>query len=505
MSRCWNRRAGAVLICVTACGEDPRPSHPDNSLPGADGPGAQQPAPDPGSGEVEPRQEMWNGSPASVDPGAGAPPVEPRPSVQRVIPSGVALGGSVRVEGAGFEPNPQVLLGDRQLAPALSGHGFVEFVVPTDLGLGGCSAALELRVKNDEGVSDPLLLDVREPPPELAPTELSVPAGELLVLQGKNLSQAEMRLGGRVLSAGVAEDGSLSVMVPANLAPGSAELVVTTACSDARLVMNILAPLAQILQIVPPRLAVGGVAFIRSDLAVREDLIAVRVGSTLVDAGDPRYLAWPSTDDPGLAGLFGIRLPEGFDPGSVQVALELTNGSTQGVGIDIVPAPNFAPGSPSEILFPPTRAANDGTFPISTTSAFMLRDSDDNTESSWFYYLNFRADGSASAEQCLRGTVGGLECYYVVPQSGANLCGSADMTFPLQGSYVLDTGNNKLELTIDRGTNGGVEQYVGGWMMGDGGPADSAATTGAFILLVSQQTGRQLRIRHSLTPSQRCF
>lgn len=268
----------------------------------------------------------------------------------------------------------------------------------------------------------------------------------------------------------------------------------------------------------PASLAPDGVAFLRLDELVPEELEAVVIGDTelllappsvaAAATGSVRPLARASTfglvelppNDERLRNVLGVRLPPDQPLGQSQITIRSRSGSSQSVPVDIVASGLFAPNPPDRIFIPISNAAHDDAFPVATDGAFDVVPNLPDDQQQWQYVLNLRSLCSGRAE--LIGAVEGFEIFYADERGHDHppLCPpEAAACSPLRGRFSLDSTSNYMVLDVERAD--GTERYRGAWATRTGEPVNTfnGFLEDADLILTSERTGRQILIDHRIS------
>lgn len=262
----------------------------------------------------------------------------------------------------------------------------------------------------------------------------------------------------------------------------------------------------------PVTLAASGVAVLRVENILPDDVLEVRLGGQPIDLADGARLQWvdPAPSARGSERALAVRAPATLAAGAT--TLEVSTGS--GVlpwPLEVIQPSGVYPDSPLGILWPSAAAA--GVFPISTVAAGLLivdADTGPVAQSGFQYRVQMR---SAGRDDCDVALAGSGELYGA--ESVVSRQGDVEVSHPISGQYELHPQANYIRMSIDRTPSGGVvEAYFGGWVSYPGNtdvfapelpapaqrahpPALDAET--AMVLVTSERTGRQLLMSRRVT------
>jgi hypothetical protein len=465
-------------------------------------------APDASPGEdgsVQPVMDAAARDASSDDAGEADAAVE-RPFIASVGPVRIARGDRMVIRGRHLENARLVSIAG--LTATLLAVSAAELVaeVPLEIPGDACEAPAEVVVETEAGLSEPFPLTlVRRAPTVTGLDGTDVRAGASFVVVGTHLEDAQVTLGDTELNVEDRSASALMVAVPREVSRGQAQLTIKGSCGLAWVMVNVLPPLPRILDIDQTNLAPNGVTLITFEMDDPSQLRGVRVEAGWVPVDDPKYCNWLPSADSNTTRTIAVRMPAGLKLGANNLTLAGMFGESLPVTVQGVPTPSLWPSPPVRLLWPGSRAADDGSFPVGTNSPFRLAEQnpDAPADLSLMYAFSFYEYPGSSA--CMgQGTIAGREIHCIgdCPYWSARCLESfGDVCYPISGSYRISSTTNTVAFDVDRSSSGGLsEHFVGGWASADGvsPPGVGDDTRDQRLVVRSTYSGLQLAIAHYL-------
>jgi hypothetical protein len=448
------------------------------------------------------------------------------PFIGSAEPERVELGATLVLRGASFLPNPRVYVASQSLDTfsAEPTDGALSLVLPAELELDGCEVPLDVTVETDHGLSEPASLTALYPAPLMREKDAAVGAGATLELHGSWLRNAIATLRGSAVPTTISGD-ALRVTVPRSAALGDTELLIQTPCGQANVPLTVRAAAPVLSSIDLKTVSPDGVLYVNADVPDRADVRTVRLGAREISVADDSNFHWMQPDQFGHEFSFAVRVPQDMPIDDFEIGLVTGSaGQSNTLPVAVVSPTGTHPSGPAKIRMTSLRAADDGSFPVGSTSPFAGGDFgpyQSFEQAEWVYRLHFTGEpiagdedaGVPTARQCNAGTFTGIELS--CPQTNCvkseyypDVCAcntrvgcNEDPTVTcheIRGTYQFSKDENQARFTIDRRPSGGeLEEYVAGWANEDGSLVSrESPQSGTRIVARSQRTGIQLLITH---------
>ena len=444
---------------------------------------------------------------AGGEAGGGQEPIAASPSVSQVDPPEANPGETVVVRGDHFLPSPSIRLGSRAgIAVESATEDRVTFVVPSDLELDSCSQTLPLVVINDNGSSEPVPFTAELPQPSLAKESDTVAAGARWTLTGEGLTGAHVSLGASVVASNVADASSIELELPRSTPVGNTTLVVSTACGETTIPVQVLPPPPRVISADLTTLEPGAVIMLEVDMSYGATVARAKVGTATIAANDATSFLWVPGKNVGDTQTVAIRIPPQAAPGDLNITLEGAATAADALQVKLIAASPSAPDAAPSLLLPSGEIV--GEFPESTAGPFeqaLHPNSGGFPNTPWTYNIQVGQAGRSCSQS---GTIKGQErhcpgnpvdehCSVGFATASSPCPAGADVCNPFEGTYTIAQKRALVKLFIDRKSPLGPEEYEGTWSNPDGSPA---STSRPYLVLRSKRSGRQLMIVHAAFP-----
>lgn len=449
------------------------------------------------SGKQEPHKPE-----ASVDASAGD---SGHGFVIEVEPRMVTVGDEIVVRGR-FAGSQRLVLYDAEpIDYVVLNEDALQVVARPPRERVGCAKDVDIVVQTEAGASLPATVEVRLPPPRVVEHTERARAGGIVVIEGANLLDTQLVLGGVVVLDAAIEANRIEIALPANMPSGTVDLSITGECGNAVVSVEVLPPLPRVIAMDPAdQVSAEGLLFLTIDLGGATTIGAVRFNSHMVASDDASNFARYPNASSDLYQL-AVRVPSDVGTGPLDLALVGDSGESDPIALNVIGLSPYEPPSPHDITFA-TPEVNSETYPLGTESAYVLADNAglpiNSPGTAWTYDMWFPEMRICDDW----GEVGGLEKHC----NDANGCGLGNGCWPenpptachtITGRFRRDVSGNQLFLTIDRTSSGGrLENYSGGWIEAE--PLYGLIWT--TMVLRSDLSGRQITIRARLKFGQAC-
>ena len=465
------------------------------------------------------------------------------PKITHVSPSTAAPNETVSIRGTNLLPNPRILVGGQEIKPAKSGEKQLSVRLPPGLGGGSCEARVGLAVRTNRGTSTPAFLLVRERDPRLDHCGDKVLTGRALRLKGSGFAGATFTLGDATLIVRASTDTEATVMIPKDHPLGRSVLAVANQCDRDEIDVQVKTAPPQIVSVDPPKsVAPTGILEITTDVTDPSLITSAQLGSFTFPATDPSLFRIVPSQDALANVVVALRIPADTNLGRTKLRLTGPAGTGDRALVEVAvpkePTPPPArdtcgPPTPTSvskayaffsvpIRYPSLRAGDDETIPLGSSNdggplqlSCQHLSHDDGIYSEWFYDLRIERTPACG----LSGTITGWEMYcprkegcvptghyapmrrHCRPETVSDYVPQNLKCFPLTATYRLNSTDNTIRLTVDRGD--GPEEYVGGWGLGEELNPPQANDEYShprfgYLLLRSKRTGLQMTLLANL-------